>query len=395
MAQHLARRILVVISLVAVTGSAAAVLVWGVAPAVGVMIAIMLLAIAGRAFVEGLHFGGGEGSRLAKWSLAVAAGSTLLVACLLISGVRDVWVLAPLAGLNLLFVAFSWPRRTRERVDPTLTREIRLFIFLSMLGSLASTGFSQAAVLVAGVTQSLAFVGQYAAAMTLTTPLGLAASALSAVLFPALAAAHGAKATDLVRGRLRTSTSMMVTIMIGIYIPVVLLSQFIIELVWGEGFQQADWIILYLLPAIVISTIAVPAVSAVTAASNRGMATSAGSSLFGAGVGVVIWLLAGLAGLDYAVPLGFACGTLVIAAIPYVVAWRDNGMVWAADTVVLLAGILVPLTAVILIRAFFVEDAPVASLLCAVVGLLLWCLLRLRSIRQIALQVSRGRRGGR
>ncbi|PJI55192.1 hypothetical protein CTI14_07060 [Methylobacterium radiotolerans] len=64
------------------------------------------------------------------------------------------------------------------------------------MGTLASTGFAQAAVLVGGVAQGLSFVGQYSAAMTMTTPLGVLAAALAAVLFPALAATHSVGATE-------------------------------------------------------------------------------------------------------------------------------------------------------------------------------------------------------
>ncbi len=352
-ARFLVHRVALVSLGLAAVGSGVAMLIGMDSPAVAVMIGVMLVAIAGRTFTEGLHFGGGEGARLAKWSVVVAAGSTCVAAILLLVGVRDVWVLAPLAGLNLLFFALSWPRRSGGRLPESLRREIRVFIVLSMLGSLTSTGFAQAAILVAGATQSLGFVGHYAAAMTLTTPIALAASALSAVLFPALAAAHGAAAKDVVAKRLRSTTSLMVSAMIAIYIPAVLVSDLAIGLVWGPGFEESEWIILFLLPAAVAGTLAVPAVSAVTAASNRGMALSATSSAIGALCGVAVWVIGTALGAEYTVPMGYAVGTVVIAAVPWVIAWRQNQLDWWPETMVALVGLILPLLIVVANRTFF------------------------------------------
>lgn len=371
------------ISLVVATAAGGiATLIMAVSPAAAVMIGVTIVAVSGRAFVEGLHFGGGEGGRLAQWSLVIAGLSSVLLVGLLGAGMREVWVLAPLAALNLLFVATSWPRRSVKAVEPELAREIRRFIALSIAGSLTSTGFAQAAVLFAGIAQSLAFVGQYAAAMTLTTPLGLAASAVSAVMFPALAAAHGAKAETVVADRLRISTSLMTTLMVGAYIPMMLLSSGIIELVWGGSFQQAQEIILFLLPAVAVSTIAVPAVSAVTAGSNRGMAVSAVSSAAGATVGVTIWIVVTVAGWEYAVPLGFMVGTLVIAVIPYSIAWRRGGMSWAFESVQVAGGLLLPLVAVLLIRDLRGDDL-LLSIAATAALLGCWGVLRRRSIKDI------------
>lgn len=388
-ATHLSRRVLLASTAAGLVVSASVVLGNRGSGYVALLSGLMVIAVAGRAFVEGLHFGGGEGARLAKWSLTIAALSVAATVVLLLLGIRDIWIMAPVIALPIVFVAFSWPRRASRRLPGGLAKELRGFVALSVVGTLASTGFGQAAVLVGGVAQGLPFVGQYSAAMTMTTPLGVLAAALAAVLFPALAATHSVGATEAVQLRLRAVTSIVITVMVGLFIPLAILSELLVTLIWGAKFPQTAWIILFLLPAIVVSTIAVPAVSTVTASSNRGMATSAGASVVGAAVGVAVWVALVPTGSPVAIPLGFAVGTVVISSIPLVIAWRRYRMTWASEMTLVVVVLAVTLALVALGHRW--ELSPVYSVLGAGVLTCLWLLVRHRSVR---LLLTRFRRRG-
>lgn len=386
-AAHLSRRVLLASTAAALVVSASVLLGNHGSGSVALLSGLMVIAVAGRAFVEGLHFGGGEGARLAKWSLTIAILSSTATVVLLLIGVRDVWVMAPLIALPLAFVVFSWPRRASRRLTGGLAKEIRGFVALSVVGTLASTGFGQAAVLVGGASQGLSFVGQYSAAMTMTTPLGVIAAALAAVLFPALAATHSVGTAEAVKLRLGAVTSIVITVMVGLFIPLAVLSELLVSLIWGSKFPQTAWIILFVLPAIVVSTIAVPAVSTVTASSNRGMATSAVSSVIGAVTGVVVWVVLIPSGSPVAIPLGFAAGTVVIAAIPLVIAWRRYRMAWAGEMILVVVVLAGTLALAVLGQQW--ELSPVYSVLGAAVLTGLWLLVRHRSVRILLSRLRR------
>ncbi|PJI55191.1 hypothetical protein CTI14_07055 [Methylobacterium radiotolerans] len=114
-ATHLSRRVMLASTAAALVVSAVVLLGNRGSGSVALVSGLMVVAVAGRAFVEGLHFGGGEGARLAKWSLVIACLSVTATIVLLLFGVRDVWVMAPLVALPIIFMAFSWPRRSSRR----------------------------------------------------------------------------------------------------------------------------------------------------------------------------------------------------------------------------------------------------------------------------------------
>ncbi|MCI2266958.1 lipopolysaccharide biosynthesis protein [Sediminivirga luteola] len=342
----------------------------------------MVLSASGRAFFEGLHFGGGEGARLAKWSIGIAITSTLAVAALLVAGLHSVVVLAPLGVLNLTFVLVSWPRRPRVSVDRKLKRSVWLFVTLAMVGTLASSGFSQATVLVAGWANNMEYVGQYAAALTLTTPLMLVSAALSSVLFPALSAGHVTRSAVEVRARLGEATSLLITVLVGVSAVLIPVAGSLIELLWGRGFEAAKWIILFLIPVATATAVAVPSVTVITSKSNKGMLLSAASSLSGAAVGVVVWMVLIPVNSELAIPLGFAVGSLIVSAIPTVLAWVRYRMRWLGDFSLAWACLALALNVAVLGQA---REFPFwQSFLFALVILCVWVLVRRRSVAELA-----------
>ena len=351
-------------------------------PAAGLTLGLMVVAIGGRAFVEGLHFGGGEGQRLAIWSLLVASLSTVATGTLLLAGVRSALVIVPLGILNLTFLALSWPRRASAPVRPELRHQIRRFIVIAVIGTLASAGFAQATILVANVLNGVVYAGEYAAAVTLTTPFALAATALSAVLFPAMAAAHGTADRIAIRTRVENATSLLTTALVGGLLLVLPMTGPLVGIVWGADFPDTVWIMLFLLPATAAGAIAVPSVSAITSSSNRGMAISAGASVAGASAGALTWVLVLPTFPQVGVPLGYAVGAILIAVIPMLVTWRMIRPRWWRD---LTSGAIGAVAAVGCAYAALRTGADWwISLTCGALLAGTWALLRRRSIATLA-----------
>lgn len=339
---------------------------------------LMVLGLSGRTFIEGLHFGGGEGTRLAKWSLIVAMLSLTISLLLLVCGVRSAWVIAPLAALNVGFTIISWPRRAAPLGDKTLRRELLVFTALSLVGMLASSGFANATVLVAGALNGLSYAGEYAAAFALTTPITLFAAAISSVLFSALAAAHQSESLEGLRERLRSTTALMSTIIVAMLIVVMFSAKWLVLLLWGEEFSLTPLIIMFLLPVAAISAIAVPAVTSITSSSNHGMAVSAASSLAGALCGVSTWGVFNQVSPIVGVPLGFSVGTVISAGIPFIFAWKKFQMRWMPESISDLGFIGITFLLALWAQA---ENLPVHLTLGIGLTLLsLWSLLRFKDL---------------
>ena len=380
-ASYLARQTLFITMSLAIITAAVLALSEGYSHVTLFVSALMVIAVSGRAFTEGLHYGSGEGLRLANWSIFVAIGGTGGALCLLLLGVHNAWVLAPLALLNILFSVSSWPKRASKVRSKPLRREIHLFILLSVVGTFASSGFSQAAVLVGRFMNDLSYSGQYAAAFTLVTPIMLIASGLSSVLFPALAASHKSEEIKGIRQNLASLTSAIATVMICVFIPLSALSGLVVSSIWGPEFHLTPIILIILLPAVILSGIVVPSISAITSASNKGMAFSAASSLSGAVLGIITWILLGSSAPQVAVPIGYSIGTITIALIPYFLAWRHFRMSWARDFLLILS-ILFITTSLSLLSALEVIEMSI-SIVGSAILLVAWIVLRWRDMREM------------
>lgn len=380
-AAYLARRTVVIAMALAISTAVVIILSSHVPLSTAIVTGLMVLAVTGRGFIEGLHFGGGETTRLAQWSVIVAVLGTVGTLAVVLSGVRSAWVLGPLIVASLIFVTLSWPRRGGRMKDSALKREIRVFMLLATLGTLASNGFSQSAVLVATAVNGLEYAGEYAAAFTLVTPLFLVTTAMGSVLFPALAAAHSSGSTERVRVVLRRATAALITAVTGGFIVLAVASGTLVRVLWGDGFSLSGMIILVLLPGIVASALAVPAVNSITSSSNRGMMVSVVSSGSGALVGILTWLLVVPVYPEIGVPIGFSVGTITIALIPYLIAWKRYGMRWTRETLTVVLAVTITLCVSTVLQLHQVSG--VYSALIGIILLALWCLVRRTSAREL------------
>jgi O-antigen/teichoic acid export membrane protein len=350
-------------------------------PTMVIVSCVMVAGISLRVFVEGLHFGGGKGRRMALWSISVAAigigGSSLM----LLLGNRSAWVVAPVAVANVVFAILTWPPSGSVNLEKPQRRIIRQFILLAACGTLASAGFVQLTTIVANLFAGVSFAGQYAAALTMTTPLAILATAISATLFPALSAMQVGPDDDSVRKRVSDVTSIL-TLCIGAAVSaMIVMAAPLTYFVWGKQYIDTWWILLFLLVGTLATTIAVPSVTALTSSSNRGMVISCGSSFVGAICGLAAWLILIPIAPRVGVIVGCALATTLTAVVPFVIVWRQHRMRWARSTSEIFAIVGISLTLALLERYGAIEGVLTPALAATVVCL--WGLIRFRDIRRL------------
>lgn len=352
-----------------------------------VLVAGLTVAYAAYSLARGIQLGAGQVRRAAILDGIGAGLGVVGVALLLLAGVRSMLLLAPVALSYLLYAFLTRPPNTDLELSPGRRREISTFVWLGVIGTLASTGFLQSAVLVARIWGGQEYAGQYAAALALATPLVMLASSVSLSLFPMLAesAARGDLAS--VKGQTTRASAALIAIMLSVVGPVALACGPIVAVVWGPEFSDATEIVPFLFVAVLLVTVSVPSVNALTSGSNRGMAISASTSLAGLLVGCLAWVVLIPVSPELGVPAGYLIGVLVMSTTPVAVVWhRDRhawfGM-WARFT-----GALAVLASLLVWEAL--ADVPTAtSLGLSVSYLVLWLLVSRRDVSSAVRSVRR------
>ncbi|UPL11295.1 lipopolysaccharide biosynthesis protein [Microbacterium sufflavum] len=345
-----------------------------------VVSSVMTAGLSARIFVEGLHFGGGEGRRLAVGSLAVAAAGTAGSAILLLLGNRTPWVIVPVAVANVIFAVVTWPPRASGVLKRGERRAIRHFMIIAAFGTLASSGFVQLTTIVANASGGASFAGEYAAALTLTTPLAILATAISATLFPALSAMHAGSTADVVRHRVTEASSILTWLIATAVCTMIILAVPLVEFVWGSPYSNTWWILQFLLIGTLATTVAVPSVTALTSSSNKGMLISAGTSFFGALIGAITWLVLIPTAGERGVMIGCVVATVLTGLLPYVIVWRHYRMRWARSTIEVVGIVALSIGLGVLAREGLWNGflAPVLALAVIVA----WTVIRYRDVRR-------------
>ena len=328
-ARHLGRRTLQATCLIGAFAGALWVWAGPGRPVDAIVVCAMFAGYSGYAFTRGLQFGTGQMTRATTWDLlAGGIGLAGVVAALLV-GIRGAPVLLPLAASYLLYAGANWPRSEGPIADGQLSRALDAYVAMGVVGTLASTGFLQSAILVARGSAGEAGAGMYAAALTLATPGAVVASSLSLVLFPSLASALGSGNVGLFRAQTDRATRLLVFSMVGLFGVLILVGDVMIRLVWGRDYRDAIYVLPILLTAVCVSTVCTACVSAVTTRSVAGMATSMIFSLLGVACGVLTWAVAvprlHLAGVG----IGYLVGTTVMCSLSIALVWRRDEHRWS------------------------------------------------------------------
>ncbi|MFC9983452.1 lipopolysaccharide biosynthesis protein [Microbacterium keratanolyticum] len=358
---------------------------------VAVMSGAMTIAFAGRALSEGFHAGLGRMHRLGTWSILVSGVSVIGTALLLIAGVHSAAVLLPLLACNLALALRSLPPKDAA-LSPDERSEALRYIGLGATGTIASSGLAQSAVLAASALNGLEYVGQYSAAMTLTTPFAMLASALSLVLFPALAKAHSNDDLELQRRLTDTATRRLGSALILGGLILAPLAPSLVRLLWGESFHEAASIVPLLALAAIVNGISVPAVTALTSRSTRGMFLSATFSWIGFAAAIVIAVVLQLATVGGAVPIAYAAGVAVIALLPLAHTWRVLSLRWGGFAAKTAAGLACLLTVGLWSASY--DLSPLHAIMIALVFSAAWLGINLKDFRALGRTIVATRSAG-
>ena len=293
----------------------------------GLCISAMLVTVATSQFARGVHFGAGQvarGTRIDLVTSAIGIGATLLLLAL---GVQNLLLTLPLTLALGVYSLLCWPWTAHGRPEPELRREIDKFVTFGAAGSIASAGMLQISQLTArGVSEHAA--GIYAPALQLVTPLSIIAAALTLVLYPAMAEAHGAGDPDRLRRQTDLATRGFLAVMVPIFGALAIASRPVIDLVWGARYAEAAPLMPAFCIALLLQNVASPAVGSITSGPHKNMWYSMLLSWAGFGTAIACWAIlvptVGILGVAW----GYAAGSAVTALSLLVVAWRLNGQRW-------------------------------------------------------------------
>jgi len=304
-------------------------------------VAALLSGYSGYAFTRGVQYGVGQVQRGTQWDVIASVLGLAGMLVLLVSGVRSLAMLLPLAASYAIYTVACWPHGARSSVDRELRREIDGFITLAAVGSVVSAGFLQLAMIVAKAVAPARDAGLFAAAMTLATPASLLAGSLSLVLFPTMAESWGRGDHRQFHLQTDLATRGLFSVMIAIFGPLALCSRLIVQVLWGERYADSAVVLPILLAAVCLTTLGVSSVNAVMTAGRRGMRITTAGGIAGVTVGSLVWTFAAPAWGIVGIAVGYLAGTAVLFAIAFAVCWRQGGHRWVLLTVRTLTAMLV------------------------------------------------------
>lgn len=338
-ANHLAKRVLQVVLVLAAI--APFLWWWWYRGSVweGLCISAILITVATSQFARGIHFGAGQiarGTRIDVLTSVIGIGVTALMLTL---GVRDITLTLPLTIALGVYSLLCWPWTAHGRPEKALRSEMDKFVTFSALGSIASAGMLQISQLVAkGISEHAA--AQYAPALQLVTPLAIIASALTMVLFPAMAEAHGREDRDALRRQTHLASTAFVAALVPIFGGMAIAARFVIRVVWGESYADAAPLMPVFCLALLAANIATPSVGSITSGPHKNMWYSLLLAQAGLLSAVVSWwLLVPRIGV-MGVAVGYGIGSAVTAFSLIGVAWKLNGQRWLGLALATIGGMV-------------------------------------------------------
>lgn len=260
------------------------------------------------------------------------AADVLIIGCTVVAVLwLPVHLLAPLvvgyAGFAIA-AALAVPRHRPGPAPDLGRRELGGFVAYTALGIAAGQGFFQISMVVAQHSTPGAQAGMYAAAMSLIGPAFFAPRALALAFFPSAAEATGrGDAVGLAR-QTDTLTRMLLLTTLPAFAVAAMLGGPALRLVFGSTYADAGAVFAVLLLAVLLYVVAVPSVNVLSAGGLASVRVPPLASAAGLLVGVLVWLVLGVAGVlrgvdgGVGVALGYLAGMLVQAGVPLAIAFR-------------------------------------------------------------------------
>lgn len=290
---------------------------------------LLLGGLASYALVRGLLFGLGRVTRSAFSDICSSVAAIAGLLALLAGGADTMALLLPMSlGYGAYAIAnYPWSA-ARPALDRATAKEIDKFVGLAVAGSIASTGFLQLAMLVAKHFGGAAGAGQFAAALTLATPLSLVSSSIVLVLLPRMSRSQGQgglASLQLLTDRANRIGSASLVLL---FTPALILGPALSERFWPEEFSSVSSLIPMLLFAVLGNSLGIVCVNALTTRSLRSQRTMTLACYLGMFLGVGTWVatipLLGVTGVAW----GYLVGSASIALFAVVLEWRAAGHRW-------------------------------------------------------------------
>jgi putative peptidoglycan lipid II flippase len=337
--RHLSRVTLGAVLVLGVVAAALAVPLFRVTVTEAVLTGALAVAYSLYVYVRGFLFGAGQVVRATVWDTVSACAALVGLALVLVAG-ADAWLLLPLTVCYGGYAAASWPRG-RGALAPDARREVRGFLWLSLVNSVATGGFLQLTMVAAGYWDRVD-AGSFAAALSLATPASLMSRSLTLVLFPSLAAAHGRGDTEGAHRQTDVATRGLVVLSLASFGPLMLVSPALIDLLYRRpDFESAKTLLPLLLAAVMATNLAAGAINSLLSREHRYSRLVVAASVVGALVGLVWWVWRVPSGGVREVALGFLVGSAVVGFTPVVAVWRIDRHRWAGLSARFLVGVAV------------------------------------------------------
>lgn len=301
----------------------------GLDPRALLSISFLLCGLAAYLLVRGVLFGLGRVTRSAVSDVATSLMAIVGIAVLLALGVDTTLLLLPMAFCYLAYAAMNYPwGHDFPKIDPQASREVDKFVGLAVAGSVASSGFLQMAMLVAKHFGNSDGAGQFAAALTLATPLSLLGSTMVLVLLPRMSRTLGEGGTTSLVLITDKTNHVASASMVVLFTPAVIAGPALSQLFWPEEFSDVSSLIPMLLFAVLANSLGIVCVNALVTRSFRTQRLMTLACYAGMALGVGTWIIAipwlGVTGVAW----GYLVGTAAIAFFAVVLEWRLGAHHW-------------------------------------------------------------------
>jgi O-antigen/teichoic acid export membrane protein len=310
--------------------------------------ALLVVALGTYTYVRGLRYGNSHFATGAAWDLLSSAAALALLGVLLL-GHHVTWVLAPLVLGNVAGTLAGWPRR-HAPPDPSVRREIRHFVLWNSAQVVAAGGLLQLVLLLASPFATDAQLGDFAAAVSLATPLVLVSIALRTSMAPSIASAYASGDRAEARRRVDRIMRLMVVVFLPAFGIGIVWADQVLTVTYGSQFRSAHTLLVLLLLGVSVNSFNAAHVWLISTEPG-GVRTLAGCNAAGLVTGLTVAVAAsphlGVRGAA----LGYLAGSTVSSLAAAAAVWRRECMRWGAPSVRLAVGY-----ALVVIAAVTVPD---------------------------------------
>lgn len=308
----------VLLSLVPITAAAfilAVVLGGGLLQAVET--AALTIAWSGYIYARGLLMGMGRVAAAATWDLISAVLAIGLLAAVVVTRQGHLALLPAIAGYAVFCAAgLVIAHRTRPAAPPIPggSPSLMRFVGWNSLALIATNGLMQVSMVVAFAFDTPGRAGQYAAALSLATPVSMVSQAVTQALLPRFADWVALPPRERSRNFRRTILVVGGVMALGC-LAVALLMPFVLPLFYGEAFSAAVPIAQLLMAGVFGFSISILVVAYLSATGRAHFATllAGGASLLGlAGMLAIGMVVDGVAGAVWGVSIGMLVSALAL-----------------------------------------------------------------------------------